>query len=126
MPIDRDNDESQADKKRTSRQNSALHLYFSHLAAGLNAAGFDMKRTLKQDVDIPWNAETVKEYLWRPIQKAQLMKHSTTQLTTKEIDAVVDTLTRHLGEKTGVYVEFPSIETLIHENQAKDQHGQRG
>lgn len=126
MAVDRNIDPDQKPKQRTLSQNSALHLYCSHLAAGLNAAGFDMKRTLKHDVDIPWTAETVKEFLWRPIQKAQLMKHSTTQLTTKEIDAVVDTLTRHLGEKTGVYVEFPSIETLIHENQVKEQHGQRG
>jgi hypothetical protein len=126
MAIDRDKDPDQKKKQRTIQQNRALHLYCAHLAAGLNAAGFDMKRTLKQDVDIPWNAETVKEYLWRPIQKAQLMKHSTTELTTKEIDEVMDTLTRHLGEKTGVYVEFPNIESLIHENQAKEQHEQRG
>jgi hypothetical protein len=33
----------------------------------------------------------VKEYLWRPLQKAILGKQSTTELTTKEIDKVFDT-----------------------------------
>lgn len=98
------------DKQRTLQQNKALHKYFTLLAEELNQAGYDMKRTLKPSVDIPWNATTVKEYLWKPIQNAQLMKQSTKDLTTKEIDLVYDTLTRHLGETTGVSVPFPSNE----------------
>lgn len=98
------------DKQRTLQQNKALHKYFTLLAEELNQAGYDMRRTLKPGVDIPWSPETVKEYLWKPIQNAQLMKQSTTELTTKEIDLVYDTLTRHLGETTGVSVEFPSQE----------------
>ena len=94
--------------QRTLTQNKALHKYFELLAQELNSAGYDMKRTLKHDVDISWNATTVKEYLWKPIQDAQLMKASTTELTTKDIDVVYDTLNRYLGEKTGVYVPFPS------------------
>jgi hypothetical protein len=101
------------DLKRTNSQNRALHLFFSHLADELNNSGFDMKKVLKPTVDIPWSGRTIKEYLWRPIMKAQLNKDSTTELTTKEIDEVFDTITRHLGEKFGVYVEFPSIETIF-------------
>lgn len=97
-------------QKRTLRQNKALHKYFELLAEELTLAGFDMKRTLKESVDIPWNGATVKEHLWKPIQNAQLMKPSTTELTTKEIDTIYDTLNRHLAEKTGVHVDFPSSE----------------
>lgn len=100
------------ESKRTLIQNKALHKYFELLAQELNQAGFDMKRTLKEQVDIPWSGATVKEYLWKPIQDAQLMKKSTTELTTKEIDEVYDTLNRYLGEKTGVSVVFPSREEL--------------
>jgi len=96
--------------QRTSQQNRSLHLYFTLLADELNQAGYDMKRTLKPGIDIPWSPATVKEYLWKPIQNAQLMKDSTTELTTKDIDIVYDTLNRHLSEKTGVHVEFPSNE----------------
>ena len=102
-------------KQRTLTQNRALHQYYTHLAAALNASGYDMRRTLKQDVEIPWTPELVKEFLWRPLQNALLNKESTTELTTKEIDEVLDVLTRHLGEKLGISVEFPSVESLINQ-----------
>ena len=97
--------------QRTLQQNKALHQYFRLLAEELNNAGYDMRRTLKPGVDIPWSSETVKEYLWKPIQNAQLMKQSTKDLTTKEIDLVYDTLNRHLWQTTGVTIEFPSQDT---------------
>lgn len=115
-------DEFKENKKypqRTTQQNKALHLLLGMLANALNDAGYDMKKTLREDVDIPWEAKTVKEYLWRPIQQAQLGKDSTTELTTVEIDKVFDTLNRHLGEKTGVHVSFPSIEELIMQYESK-------
>lgn len=101
------------EKKRTNQQNKALHKLYQLLADELNEAGYDMKRTLKHDVEIPWTAGTVKDYLWRPIQKAQLQKASTTELTTKEIDQVFETLNRHLASRIGIHVAFPSIEALI-------------
>ena len=105
-------------KQRTLTQNNALHLMFEHLAQELNEAGFDMKKTLKPEIDIPWSKETVKEFIWRPIQTAQLRKKSTTELTTKEIDEVFNTLTRHLGQKLGIEIMFPSIETLMLEQRS--------
>jgi hypothetical protein len=107
------------EKIRTDKQNKALHLYFTHLAEELNNAGYDMRKTLKPSVEIPWNSKTVKEFLWRPVMKAQLGKESTTELTTKEIDLIFDTLNRHLSEKFGVSVMFPSIEQLMMENRLK-------
>ncbi|MDB5422567.1 MAG: hypothetical protein JWR59_2514 [Brevundimonas sp.] len=103
----------QETKQRTGQQNKALHVLFELLANTLNEAGYDMKRTLKAEVDIPWNGNTVKEYLWRPVQKAQLLKESTKDLTTKEIDLVFNTLNRHLGETLGVHTAFPSIEDVM-------------
>jgi hypothetical protein len=114
-------------KQRTPRQNKALHLYFTHLAAALTASGLDMRRTLKPEIDIPWSTETVKEYLFRPIMQAQLGKKSTTELSTKEIDDVFDTLNKHLGEKFGLHVEFPCLESIINQLRANegDYHGSR-
>jgi len=103
-------------KTRTSRQNRALHLYFTHLADELNNAGLDMRKTLKPEIDIAWNNKTVKEYLWRPIMTAQLGKKSTIEMTTSDIDKVFDVITKHLGEKFGLEVEFPSIETILLKN----------
>lgn len=103
-----------ADKARTLKQNKALHLLFEMIASELNSAGYDMKRTLKAEIDIPWTKDTVKEYLFKPILKAYLNKDSTTEMTTKEINLVFETLNRHLGDKLGVYVNFPSIDEIIH------------
>ena len=98
------------DKQRTIQQNRSLHLYFTLLADELNAAGYDMRSTLKPGVDIPWAPELVKQYLWKGIQEAMLGKESTTELTSAEIDKVYETLNRHLAETTGVHVAFPSKE----------------
>lgn len=98
---------------RTKQQNKALHVLFRLLADNLNNAGLDMKKTLKPGVDIPWGPVAVKEFLWRPVQEAQLGKRSTTELTTVEIDEVFETINRHLGEKFGMHTPFPSIEDLI-------------
>ena len=92
--------------KRTLVQNASLHLYFRLLAEELNNAGLDMKKTLKQDADIPWSDDRIKEFLWKPIQDAQLGKKSTTELTTSEVDKVYETLNRHLGEKLKIVVTY--------------------
>ena len=102
-------------EKRTDKQNRSLHLLFKLLAEELNQSGLDMRKTLKPGVEIPWSGDSVKEFLWRPIQEAQLNKKSTTELTTKEIDAFFDTITRHIGEKFGIYVPFPSIDEVLNE-----------
>ena len=98
---------------RTAKQNAALHVYFQLLATELNEAGLSMMKVLKPSAEIPWTSQSVKEYLWKPIQNAQLQKQSTTKLDTKEVSAVYDTLNRHLGETTGVHVPFPKNTDFI-------------
>ena len=93
---------------RTNRQNRALHLYFDLLSEALNGGGFDMRATIKKDVEIPFTPETVKSHLWKPIMEAYLEKSSTTELRTNEISEVFEILNRHIGERTSVYVPFPN------------------
>lgn len=106
-------------KQRTIQQNRALHLYFQILADTLNDAGLDMKKILKPEIDIPWNKDTVKNFLWRPIQKAQINKKSTTELTTREIDLVFNTLNRHLSQ-FGIHESFPSFQEVMFHLLAND------
>lgn len=106
--------------QRTKQQNKAIHVLFKLLADTLNEHGFDMKKTLKPEIDIPWSQLSVKEFLWRPVQEAQVQKSSTTELTTKEIDEVFDTINKHLGERLGLHVPFPSIEELLLAQEGKD------
>jgi len=108
------------EEKRTTQQNKSLWLWFTLLAEKLNDSGLDMRVLLKEGIDIPWNKQTIHDFIWKPVQKALLQKDSTTKLLKKEeIDKVYDTLTRHLGTKFGVYQEFPSKERLMEEEDNK-------
>ena len=72
--------EIKANKQRTLTQNRAIHKYCSMLADDLNGAGYDMKKVIKKEVDIPWSGDAAKDFLWRPIQKALGLPESTTDL----------------------------------------------
>lgn len=109
--------ESKEYPKRTKQQNKAMHVLFNMYAGELNGAGLDMRKTLKESIEIPWTGAGVKEWIWKPIQKALLNKDSTTELTTVEIDEVFETLNRYMGERHGLSVHFPSIEEIIFEQE---------
>jgi hypothetical protein len=80
----------------------------SQVAGELNDAGWDMKKVLKPEVEIPWNLDLAKEFLWRPIQAAMFQKESTTEPTTSEYVQVYEVLNRHLANKFGVSVPWPT------------------
>ena len=106
-------------KKRTAQQNKALWKFYELLAQTLNDAGYDMRRTLKHDVDIPWTKNSVHDYLWIPIQTALTEKESTTDLDTVEPSQIHEVLSRHLASKLGVSVPpWPCEET-----QQEEQRG---
>jgi hypothetical protein len=95
-------------KPRTQNQNSALWLYFTHLAKALNDAGLDMKKVLKPSVQITWNKDLVHDHLWVPIQKSVLGTESTKDLKKiGEIDQVYDIINRHISEQFGIHIPFP-------------------
>lgn len=98
--------------KRSDAQNRALHKWLEMLSEALNAAGLDMRQTLREDIEIPWNKERAKEHLWRPVQIAVLDKESTTEPTTGEYTRVYDVLNKHLGEKLGIHVPWPEKDQL--------------
>ena len=80
------------------------------LAEALNDAGLDARKTLKPEIEIPWTPEMIKDLLWRPIQEVMTGKHSTTELNTVDPSEIYQVLDRHLGEKFGLHVPFPSHE----------------
>jgi len=95
-------------KTRTHKQNNALHVYCRMLSEALNDAGYDMKKTLKQEAEIPWTTELVKQYLWKPVQEAVTGKDSTSTAGTEDYDKVHQVLSKHLSEKFNVYIPFPA------------------
>ena len=109
--------------QRTLQQNKAQHVWMNLLADDLNQHGLHMRRVfavMNDGFDIPWTMEAVKEYIVRPIMKAQFAKQSTTKLTTKEINELYETVAKMMAERFGLETEFPSIEHILQElNQEK-------
>ena len=95
---------------RTTQQNKSLHKFCELLADALNDAGLDMRKTLKPEVEIPWNKDMVKEHIWRPIQEAVTGKHSTTEMNTLDPSQIYEIINRHMAEKHGISVPWPSEE----------------
>lgn len=99
-------------KQRSATQNACLHLYCAQLAHELNRAGLDFREVIKDGVDVPWSEEMAKEYLWRPIQKVMTGKESTTKPERHEYGQIYDTLNRMISEKFGIYVPWPSKDSI--------------
>ena len=100
-------------KTRSSQQNNALHLWFDLLSQEFNEQGVDMRAIIRNDIDIMWTPYSVKEYLWRPVQKQMFGKKSTTKITTEEINKIYDIINKTISERTNGIIKvppFPSIE----------------
>jgi len=100
-------------KRRTLTQNSAIHKYCELLAAALSDSGYDMVRTLRilrktPDIELQWTMESVKEYLWRPVQVATTEKQSSSKLDRAEVSRVYEELNKYTANKLGVSLPFPS------------------
>ena len=93
-------------KKRTKKQNNSLHKWCEQWSETLNQEGHTVRQTLKQDWDTMWSKLLFKELVVKKLAKAMFGKTSTTQLTTKEIDQIVDVVTKNLSEYG--FVLFPS------------------
>ncbi len=92
--------------KRTGRQNNALHAYCREVAKQMEARGYDMREVLKPTVEITPTLEIVKDHIWKPVQESVTGRSSTTDLTTKEVDAVYQVISKHLATKFDITVAF--------------------
>lgn len=103
-------------KQRTPTQNRAAHLWFKHISDTFNDHGLDMQTVLQQRVGIRWTEESVKEALFKVLARAMYQKDSTTKLSSKEFTQVAEMLADVIARDYGIQVEFPSMQTLM-ENQ---------
>ena len=99
---------------RTTRQNSALHLYFTFISDELNEMGIQYQYTgiSGNTFELRYTTDLVKEFIWRPIQIALFKIESTTKINTEQINDIIDVITNFFADK-GIVIEFPSIEHLI-------------
>ena len=93
-------------KQRSGLQNKSLHVFCDQVAEKLNDAGFDFRLFIKDGYPVPFNAQLVKDYLWRPVQKAITGKDSTTKPERGQYIEIYDALNVKLAEH-GIFVEWP-------------------
>ncbi len=96
----------------TKPQRGATHVWFRLMSEALNDGGFDMKRTLKEEIEIPWDSEgrNFKEHMYKPIAEAMFGVGSSEDLEPGDVGKVVEVMSRHLAQKIGINVPFPSAE----------------
>lgn len=100
-------------KHRTTQQNKALHKFFELLSDDLNNAGYSVRKTLKEDFELDWTPNLIKEILFKSIIKAKFNKSKTSELSSGELQLAYDELNRHLGQKLGIHTPFPSLDVMI-------------
>jgi len=98
--------DAKSGKTRTLTQNASLHKFCSMLAQAMNEAGFDFRVFIKEGYPVPFTEELVKEYIWKPIQKAVTGHESTTKPEPKQYSEVYDVLNVKLAEH-GLYIPWP-------------------
>ena len=101
-------------KTRSGAQNRALHKYFGLISEQLNEMGMEFVYTgiRGKELSMPYSSTIVKDYFWRPLQIHLFKKESTTQITTKEMNEIIEIIGKFFAEK-GVDLPFPSIESIM-------------
>jgi len=99
-------------KQRSLTQNASMHLYCTHLADALNDGGFDFRTVIKDGIAVNWTPDLVKDYMWRPIQKAITGHDSTTKPERHQYSKIYEELNRHVSSKLGIFVPWPCKDTL--------------
>jgi len=94
---------------RTPEQNNALHLYFRRVSQAMTDAGYtDMRKILREDVEIPPTEYMVKVLMWKPVAEAMLGKRDTHKLGKLDVRPVYEVFSHHLANRFGIDVPFPS------------------
>lgn len=100
----------QAPKKRTARQNRAMHGFFTELARVLNDCGMYIHVfPWNEGAEVEWRPEDTKSRLWVPLQEAITGKRHTSDLETHEVNAVYEPFAKKLADN-GVQVPPMGIE----------------
>lgn len=111
---------------RTAQQNRAFWMWMSKIAVMFNDMNLDITMVLKMDTE--WNKDKVKVNLADEVILKYFGKKSSTTLTVDEISMLIIILTKAMGHKGVTLPEFPSIDSLLFEQNYgnhNQQHGDR-
>ena len=99
------------EKQRSELQSKALHKCCEDIANVLIENNITLNAIIK-NLEIRPTKESIKE-VYKAIAYAKFGVDSTTKLKSNQIDPVWEDLIKAVSETTGVFIPFPSIESLI-------------
>jgi len=100
------------DDKRTLPQNNAMHLWFTQIEMHCWERGLTLDKLYKEPAEVPITREYLKEFFKLTVM-LMYNKHSTTQLTKRELSKVVEVCQKVFAERLDYTGEFPSIESAV-------------
>lgn len=107
---------------RTTRQNRALHKWYSLVAHNMKEQGLSMQKVLKPTYEITPTMTLIKDCIWRPVQLTMTGKESTTEITTKELQDIYQVIDTNFLGKWQIDLPFPSAENLHLLNQLINEY----
>lgn len=99
--------------KRTKLQNKSLWKWLTMLAEQMNDAGYDRIKTLEvlkkcENVEIPNTKDSLYNEYWLPVQRHVVPdKKGSSDLDTKEIQQVYETMNRHCSDTFKIGIPWP-------------------
>ena len=98
-------------RTRSSRQRAALEVWCRMAAELFNESGItrSIQSSIFRDgeMESPWSQASVKDEVWRPMQRAVAKVESTTEATTKQYVEVYEALVRAFGNKGITLPKWP-------------------
>ena len=105
--------------KRTPPQNNSLHLWCKKQAEEFMEKRVDMREFFKDEFFLEWTLYSVKDGIWKKMQKALFRTDSTTELTKNEqIDIIHRNIARVITEKyKGEVLTIPFPNESYHQDE---------
>jgi hypothetical protein len=97
------------ENKRTSRQNSALHKWFSLVSDEANEKGLTLNMLYNSPQNMRITPELLKN-LFREYGRVMYKKDSTTKLTKQEINNLIKVFEQVYAERLDCTIPFPTYE----------------
>ena len=97
-------------KMITALQRNAIWLWCGQIAEALRANDVSMVQLLasmKKAGEIYPTKTTIREFIWKPVQRAITGTESMKKLTRSEVDQIIDPISKFIGGQHGIAVPFP-------------------
>lgn len=96
-------------KRRTEKQNNALHLWLKQYSDELNEKGVPLERLLSKNIEHHVTPEILKGFM-QDIGMAMYKIEKTSHLSKEQMSKSIEVMAKILAERSEIYLPFPNYE----------------